>query len=140
MYGIRGSPKKSDCRYINKIFDYGRKNAKEAMLTHGCDIEYYIRDILMKVGEIPRGDYRGLDEKVALPRNYKIMNINNDSKQEQHIAKMIENRGKANSSFEGENHFKFQQSKGFPNFNHNKSFMEESQFGMGDRSINSSNY
>jgi hypothetical protein len=29
-YGVRGYPKRSDNRIVNKLFDYGRKNAKEA--------------------------------------------------------------------------------------------------------------
>jgi hypothetical protein len=82
MYGIRGSPEKSNYRYINKIFDHGRKNAKEAMNCHGCDLEYAIREILMKVGDIPRGNYRGLDEKVATDKFYRIMNIDLNSKSE----------------------------------------------------------
>ena len=94
----------------------------------------------MGVGTVPRGDYRGLDERVALERFYKIMNIDLDSKQEQHIAQTIENRGKANSSFDGENHFKFTVPKHFPNNNHNKSCMEESQYDQGERAIYSSNY
>jgi len=32
------------------------------MNCNGCDMEYAIRDILMGVGQVPRGDYRGLDE------------------------------------------------------------------------------
>tara|TARA_B110000285_G_C15107141_1_gene608708 strand:- start:863 stop:1246 length:384 start_codon:yes stop_codon:yes gene_type:complete len=86
MYGIRGSPDKSNYRYINKIFDYGRKNAKEAMNTHGCDLDYTIRELLMKVGEVPRGDYKGLDEKVATEKFYRIMNIDLNSKSEHEIA------------------------------------------------------
>ena len=30
MYGIRGNPKRSEDRNINKLFDYRRKNAKDA--------------------------------------------------------------------------------------------------------------
>ena len=117
MYGIRGSPEKSNYRNIAKLFDYGRKNAKEAANVHGCDLEYAIRDILMGVGQVPRGDYRGLDEQIAIERFYKIMNINLNSKSEQRIASQIENRGKANASFEGDNHFKFRKTKNFPNTN-----------------------
>jgi hypothetical protein len=79
MYGIRGSPTLSNDRYINKIFDHGRKNAKEDMNCHGCDLEFTIRDILMKVGEVHVGDYRGLDSKVATERYYNTLNINPDS-------------------------------------------------------------
>ena len=32
----------------------------------GCDIEYTLRDFLIQVGKVPRGDYRGLDEEVAI--------------------------------------------------------------------------
>ena len=79
MYGVRGSPERSNERFVNKIFDYGRKNTKEANTTNGCDIEYAIRDILMGVGSVPRGDYRGLDEQVAIEKFYKIMNIDLES-------------------------------------------------------------
>tara|TARA_B110000285_G_C15107141_1_gene608707 strand:- start:743 stop:862 length:120 start_codon:yes stop_codon:yes gene_type:complete len=39
---------------------------------------------------------------------------------------MIDDRGKANSSFEGENHFKFKKTRNFPNNNQGRSMMEES--------------
>jgi hypothetical protein len=56
------------------------------MNTHGCDLDYTIRELLMKVGEVPRGDYKGLDEKVATEKFYRIMNIDLNSKSEQEIA------------------------------------------------------
>jgi len=87
--------------------------------VHGCDLEYAIREILMNVGVVPTAYNRGLDEKVAIDKFYKIMNIDLNSKSEVRIAKMIEDRGKANSSFEGENHFNFKHPKNFPNNLHN---------------------
>jgi hypothetical protein len=65
MYGVRGSPERSNERFVNKIFDFKRRNAKEAMTTNGCDIEYGVRDTVMAVGKVPRGGNRGLDERVA---------------------------------------------------------------------------
>ena len=73
----------------------------------------------MNVGVVPTAYNRGLDEKVAIDKFYKIMNIDLNSKSEVRIAKMIEDRGKANSSFEGENHFNFKHPKNFPNNLHN---------------------
>ena len=69
------------------------------------------------------------------------MNIDLDSQLEQHIKSTIEqDRGTANCSFEGENHFKFIKPKNFPNTDHNTSLMEESYFEQGERSIRSSDY
>ena len=82
MYGIRGAPEQSSYRHINKIFDYGRKNAKEAGNCHGCDLEYAIREILLGVGQVPTAYNRGLDENVAIEKFYKIMNIDLNSKSE----------------------------------------------------------
>ena len=65
MYGVRGSPERSNERFVNKIFDYNRRNAREAMTTNGCDIEYGVRDTVMAVGIVPRGGDRGLDEEAA---------------------------------------------------------------------------
>jgi hypothetical protein len=80
----------------------------------------------MEVGKIPRGNFRGLEEDVAIEKFYKIMDVDLNCTQELHIAKLIEDRGMANSSFEGENHFKFKLSNNFQNQDHNKSYMEES--------------
>ena len=110
-------------------------------MCEGCDINYQIRGQVMTVGKVPRGDYRGLDPKVANGREYKIMNINRESEKERHIARTIEqDRGRTTSSFEGENHFhnKFRKQPNRPK--HSSSFMEESQYGQGNRSICSSNY
>jgi hypothetical protein len=82
MYGIRGAPEQSNYRHINKIFDYGRKNAKEAGNCHGCDLEYAIREILLGVGHVPTAYNRGLDENVAIEKFYKNMNIDLNSKSE----------------------------------------------------------
>ena len=79
MYGVRGNPERSNDRFINKIFDHGRKNTQEAMTTNGCDLEFAVRDLIMGVGTVPRGDFRGLEEQVAIEKFYKIMNINLES-------------------------------------------------------------
>ena len=141
MYGLRGSPKRSQDRHVNKLFDHSRRNTRNLGMCDGCDVNYSIREQVMTVGKVPRGDYRGLDPDVAYGREYKAMNIDRDSVQERHIARTIEqDRGRTTSSYEGENHFHNKFRKQPRKLSRFSSFMEESQFGQGGRSICSSNY
>ena len=136
MYGLRGSPKRSQDRHVNKLFDHSRRNTRNLGMCDGCDVNYSMREQVMTVGKVPRGDYRGLDPDVAYGREYKAMNIDRDSVQERHIARTIEqDRGRTTSSYEGENHFHNKFRKQPRKLSHLSSFMEESQFGQGGRSI-----
>jgi len=65
MYGVRGDPKRSEDRHINKIFDYKRQKQREVGGCRGCDLDFQQRDRHMSIGHIPRGGLNMLREEVA---------------------------------------------------------------------------
>ena len=65
MHGVVGDPKRSEERYISKIFDAGRGKSKDNGFCIGCDLDYNYRDLLMGVGECTRGALKGLPEETA---------------------------------------------------------------------------
>jgi hypothetical protein len=60
MFGVRGSPKRSEDRHMSLVFDYNRNKAKDVEGTLGCDEIYDVRDFSMKVGSCTRGGLKTL--------------------------------------------------------------------------------
>ena len=82
MHGIRGSPERSNDRFINKVFDHKRTNQLSLNGCVGCDIEYNCRESVMGVGVPPVGGLKSQREEVA-QEAYVILNIDRSSKLEQ---------------------------------------------------------
>lgn len=104
MYGVRGPPTRSEDRHLSKLFDYKRKRAKEQGGTSGCDDDFQLREITMAVGQYTRGGLRAMSRQTA-ERTQKLVNIDKTTQQERKLAKIIDDRGKTDSAFTGDNHF-----------------------------------
>ena len=83
---------------MSKIFDHKRAKAKQINGTQGCDEDYLVRDMSMKVGSCTRGGLKTLNEDTAKVTQL-ILNIDKKSKKEKLIKKTIENRGRTDSAF-----------------------------------------
>lgn len=82
MYGVRGSPKRSEDRHLSKVFDHGRVKAKEVEGTLGCDEIYDVRDLTMKVGSCTRGGLKTLQQESTARKEQRILNIDKKCKNE----------------------------------------------------------
>jgi hypothetical protein len=65
MFGVKGSPKRSELRNLSKVFDHRRNKARENNGTAGCDEDYVIRNMTMKVGSCTRGGLKTLNLETA---------------------------------------------------------------------------
>tara|TARA_B110000305_G_C18913062_1_gene391582 strand:- start:252 stop:449 length:198 start_codon:yes stop_codon:yes gene_type:complete len=65
MHGVRGSPERSQDRFINKVFDHKRTNQLGLNGCVGCDIDYQTRESVMAVGVPPVGALKSQREEVA---------------------------------------------------------------------------
>ena len=104
MFGVKGSPQRSEHRHLSKVFDHRRNKARDNNGTIGCDEDYHLRNMTMKVGSCIRGGLKTLNTETAR-REQNDLNKNPNSKKEKIISKRIENRGKTESAFAGDNHF-----------------------------------
>lgn len=104
MYGVRGPPTRSEDRHLSKLFDYKRKRAREQGGTSGCDEDYQLREISMATGQYTRGGLRAMSKETA-ERTQKLVNIDKTSVQEKKLARILDDRGKTDSAFTGDNHF-----------------------------------
>ena len=59
----------------------------------------------MSVGKVVRGGLKTCSKELA-DKFYKILNIQRNSQREKIIAENIKDRGRADSGFEGDNHFR----------------------------------
>ena len=59
---------------------------------------------MMAVGQYTRGGLRAMSRQTA-ERTQKLVNIDKSTAKEKKLARLIDNRGKTDSAFSGDNHF-----------------------------------
>ena len=95
---------RSHDRHLNKIFDKGRSKMLDKGGCTGCDLHYHVREQVMGVGKCTRGGLKQLNTTTA-----KVIQANLDidmtSNVNRKISSVLEDRGKTESAFEGDNHF-----------------------------------